>query len=181
MIKMYVKPNSDIYLLRGIPLDNRYEHTLWFGDTNSQHNYFAGKVKHHFTDVTYTGKDDFVTVNITADNCYDCNYLMYQNKAFGRKWFYAFIKKVEYVSNDVTRIFYEIDIMQTWLHDYKMRKCFVEREHVTNDAIGSNTIPEPISFGEDHYKKTAITGDYLLSDKWSIAIGFTKSVGEEVK
>lgn len=178
MIKMYVKPNSDIYLLRGIPLDNRYEHTLWFGDTKSQHNYFAGKVKHHFTDVTYTGKDDFVTVNITADNCYDCNYLMYQNKAFGRKWFYAFIKKVEYVSNDVTRIFYEIDIMQTWLRDYKMGECFVEREHVTNDAIGSNTIPEPISFGEEHYKKTAITGDYLLSDKWSIAIGFKKSIGE---
>lgn len=176
---MYIAPNSKVYLLKNVPLDNRYEHTLWFDNATSQYNWFAGKVKHRFDDQTYVRvTKDNITLNIKADDCYDCNYLMYQNTSFGNKWFYAFIKDVEYIANETTRVYWELDIMQTWLHDFKIGKCYVEREHVSDDTIGKNTIPEPISFGDDFYKKTAITGDYLLSDYWSIAIGFTKSVGE---
>lgn len=176
---MYIAPNSKIKLLKNIPLDNRYEHTLWFGDTTSQKVYFAGKAKYSFDDQTYIRfTREYVTVNIKADDIYDCNYLMYQNTSFGNKWFYGFVKSIEYISNDVSRVYWELDVMQTWLHDYKMGQCLVEREHVSNDAIGANTTPEPISFTDDYYIYDYLPADRTISTTISMCVAFSRSVGE---
>ena len=37
---------------------------------------------------------------------------------------------------------------QTWMFDFTIGTCYVEREHVTNDAIGNHTLEENIPFGE---------------------------------
>ena len=42
---MYINPNSDIKLLHNIPLDNTYEHTIYFGNSTLQYNYFSKYVK----------------------------------------------------------------------------------------------------------------------------------------
>ena len=84
---MYIAPNSKIHLLKDVPLDNRYQHTLWFADKTSQHNYFTGKIKHSFDDQSYVRLNrGYINVEIKADMCYDCNYMMYQNTSFGNKW-----------------------------------------------------------------------------------------------
>lgn len=145
----YIAPNTTIILLRGVPLDNTYEHTIYWGSAQSQHDYFVTKMKYTLNANTYQRvRRDYIRVDIPADDLYDCNYLMFQNTSFGTKWFYAFIQSVEYVNNTVSEIKYELDVMQTWHFSYQLGWCFVEREHSATDNIGDNIVPENIEIGE---------------------------------
>lgn len=146
---MYIEPRTNIRILKNVPLDNTYDHTIYFGSASAQSSYFMGLTKLSMTEQTYQrvgiGKS---RIAYGADYLYDCNYMMFQNTSYGNKWFYAFIKSVEYVNNNCSEITFEIDVMQTWLFDATPDYCFVEREHSVNDLIGGNIIPETISTGE---------------------------------
>lgn len=146
---MYIEPNTVIRLLKNCPLDNTYDHTIYFDDSEKQYAYFAGLTKYAFSRQTYQRVNQSrMRVQYKADDLYDCNYLMFQNTNFGNKWFYAFIKSVEYVNNITSEIVYEIDVMQTWAFDYQLGQSFVEREHAATDNIGDNIVPEKIERGE---------------------------------
>ena len=146
---MYINPNSTIKILRSVPLDITYEHTIYFSSASAQSNYFSGLTKYTFEAQSYQRvKRGYIRIATNSENLYDCNYLMFQNSAFGSKWFYAFIKSVEYVNNGVSEIEFEIDVMQTWFFNYTLKECFVEREHSATDKVGDNIIPEKIETGE---------------------------------
>lgn len=146
---MYIEPNTNIHILKNVPLDTSYEHTIYFSSLNAQQSYFLGKSKFNLNLYSYQrvgiGK---MRVGIQAEQLYDCNYLMFQNAAFGTKWFYAYIKSVEYINNVASEITFEIDVMQTWHFDYTPDICFVEREHSLTDAIGEHIEAEPVDPGE---------------------------------
>lgn len=164
-----IHPTSHIYLLHGVPLDNTYDHTIYFSTLTEQTNYFIARQKYDLQNYTYQRvRRGYIRVNIGVENLYDVNYLMFNNVNFGNKWFYAFITSVEYVNNDCTEINYELDVLQTWHFDYKLDHCFIERQHTTTDAIGDNILPEPVECGEyvtnptvgnDHSGYTSIFAD----------------------
>lgn len=155
---MYINPNSTIKILRNVPLDNTYEHTIYFADSSTQSSYFSGLAKYTFEAQSYQRvKRGYIRVATNAENLYDCNYLMFQNSAFGSKWFYAFIKSVEYINNGVSEIEFEIDVMQTWHFNYNLQECFVEREHSATDVIGENIVPENLKLGEYKYSNIQST------------------------
>ena len=152
---MYIMPDTEVRLIRDCPLLPTYEHTIWFDDLQEQYDYFSSLKNIKFEKVSYQRHTkNTIKLTILADKIYDCNYMMFRNKAFGNKWFYAFINKIEYVSNTTSLIEYQIDVMQTWLFDYDMKQCFVAREHTMNDTIGSNLIPEKLEIGEYVVTKT---------------------------
>lgn len=145
---MYIEPNTVICLLTNCPLDNTYDHTIYFNNAQEQRKYFASLTKYTLTNQTYQRVNrSRMRVQYKADDLYDCNYLMFQNTDFGNKWFYAFVKSVEYINNVVSEIEYEIDVMQTWAFDYQLGQCFIEREHSATDNIGDNLVPEKIEHG----------------------------------
>ena len=142
------------YLL-SVPLENDYKHTLYFTDRNSQYEYFINKQKHFFTEISYQRKDGFIRVPRGYDDLQVCNYLMYQNPdppetsdGYVQRWYYAFITKLEYVNDNTTNVYFETDVIQTWLFDYQIKSSFVEREHVNDDTIGLHTVPEQLETGE---------------------------------
>lgn len=146
---MYIQPETNIRILRNVPLDTTYEHTIYFGSKSAQYNYFAGLTKYNLTNYTYQRvKRGVCRVGIKADNLYDCNYMMFQNKAYGDKWFYAYITSVEFVNNECAEISFELDVIQTWFFDCEPDYCFVEREHTVTDAIGEHIEPEAVDTGE---------------------------------
>lgn len=146
---MYIEPNTNIRILNNVPLDTTYDHTLYFASAAAQSSYFITKQKYNLTGYTYQRvKRGVARVGIKADNLYDCNYMMFQNTNFGNKWFYAFITSVEYVNNETSDVFFEIDVMQTWFFDCELEHCFVEREHSVTDNIGDNIVPESLATGE---------------------------------
>ena len=152
---MYIQPTTNIRILHNIPLDNSYDHTIYFIDAVAQRGYFAYYTKYNLNNYTYQrverGK---ARVGISADNLYDCNYMMFQNTAYGDKWFYAFINNVEYINNECSEITFELDELQSWHFDYHPDYCFVEREHSATDNIGDNIIPEPVALGEYKFNGT---------------------------
>lgn len=146
---MYIEPNTNIRILKNVPLDTTYEHTIYFSSKSAQSSYFIGLTKYNLTDYTYQRvKRGYARVGIVADNLYDCNYMMFQNSNFGNKWFYAYITSVEYINNSCSEITFEIDDIQTWFFDFTLNQCYVEREHSVTDGIGEYILPEPVEIGE---------------------------------
>lgn len=185
---MYIEPNSTIKIYHNVPLDNTYEHTLYFASISAQNNYFhgGGNVKYTLSAQSYQRVvKGSMRVGVKADNLYDCNYLAFQNTNFGTKWFYAFITGVEYVNNETSQITFEIDDMQTYMFDVTLKDCFVEREHSATDEAGDNIQPEPVDcsnvvcadmFGAedfDHY--TAIIATSYMENGWNPTAPFTPS------
>lgn len=146
---MAVAPNTTIYILAGVPLNNSYQHTIYFSAASYQQTYFLTKVKYTLTNYTYQRyASNTIRVALTADNLYDCNYLMFQNTNYGNKWFYAFINSVEYINDTTAQITYEIDDIQTYHFDYEIPPCFVVREHSVTDVAGQNLVPENLEQGD---------------------------------
>lgn len=149
---MYIEPRTNIKILKNVPLDTSYDHTIYFANATAQSTYFASKTKYNLTDQTYQRvRRGWARVSINAENLYDCNYMMFQNTSFGSKWFYAFITSVEYINNTVSEIQFELDPMQSWFFNYERDYCFVERNHTTTDVIGEHIEPESVEVGEYVY------------------------------
>lgn len=145
---MYIAPNSTIKLLHNVPLDDRYTDTVWFNDKSSQATTFGNYAKRTFSAQSYTRVNrGRIRIEAPFNDVCDCNYMMFQNTSYGNKWWYAFITSVEYINNSTTEIIFRLDPVQNWITDWTLLPCFIERNHVTNDAIGANITPEPVSGG----------------------------------
>ena len=172
---MYIAPNSIIKIMHNVPLDDTYNHTIYFATKSAQDTYFSGVnvVKYTLNDQSYQrverGK---MRIEIKAEDLYDCNYLAFQNTSFGSKWFYAFITGVEYVNNITSEVSFELDVLQTYWFDITIGQCFVEREHVVDDTIGANTIAEPVDCPEAE----VVNCLDLLFTNWHIGINYVPSI-----
>lgn len=145
-----IQPNGKIQFIQGVRLDASYEHTYYFASEGAQASFFSGKVVRSLTNQSYSRKQKDLMVNIRADDIYNCGYLRFQNTSFGNKWFYAFINEIEYVSNDVSRVSYEIDVIQTWFFDFSLNGNFVERIHTQSDDLFEHVEPDISPFGDNY-------------------------------
>ena len=169
----YVTPNSDLYILYDVPLDTTYEHSIYFSSPTAQYNYFHGKVRWTFSELTYQRVNrGYIRVEKNAEDLYNCNYLMFRNTAFGTKWFYAFITSIDYISNGVSQVNYVIDFIQTWLFEFSFNSCFIERTHTETDEIGEHYEPEPVAIGE------YVLNDYQMLDSELSELGIVTSTTE---
>ena len=144
-------PSSDLLILKGVPFNSDGENLLTFNSITEQTNYFQSLAKFPVTnDFSYMRKEvnTPIRIDIEADKLYDCNYIMFRNDNYSNKWFYAFINHVEYVADGTSFIYFTDDLYQSWQFDFVFKKCFVEREHVTNDSKYANTVPENLELGD---------------------------------
>ena len=156
---MYIVPNSTLRILRNVPINEDYIHTLYFSSLQKQTDYFSGKTK--FTEVGnyYINKDNLneIQVERTTADLLDCNYIMFKNNSHENKWIYAFIKEVRYKNEDSSIIVFEIDELQTWFIEMTLKECFIERQHTTTDDKGEHRIPENLEQGEYVFREIANT------------------------
>lgn len=144
---MTITPQGQLYLCK-TPLKNDYKNQLTFSNANAQITYFNSRIQKTFDNYTYIKKDNSVKVGVNIDEIIDCNYLFYKNTGFTNKWYFCFITNMEYVNENCTVITFETDCFQTWQFQIKYKRCFVEREHVSDDTVGAHTIPEGLETGE---------------------------------
>ena len=156
---MNIVPSSTIHLLKNVPLDPDYQHTIRFSSQASQVNYFGTASLHvkSFTNQSYQRYEKGrLRIRALADELYECNYMCFQNTGHmeNAKWFYAFVKSVDYINENCTEITYQIDYLQTYLFDISIQQCFIEREHTSTDTFDDWLVPEDLETGE--YKKSII-------------------------
>lgn len=156
-----VAPNGQIRFLTEVPIDSNYENSLDFLSEIEQRSYFLGLQPVHTMIGATRVRDGVISVNMVADNLLHANYLMFQNMNFSNKWFYAFITDIEYVNNNMSYVYYQIDDIQTWMFDVQLKECFVEREHTLTDNMFEHLVDEGI--GTSEYITNA-SGDKTYSD-----------------
>ena len=142
-------PSTSLRILRGIPWDRNYQNLRRFSSSDQQLSYMNGKILFNLgDDFGYiTKENNAIRVEKSQGDLLGANYIMYKNTSYRDKWFYAFITKIEYVSDGTSYIYYEEDYYQTWLFEITFGQCFVEREHSATDNIGDNTVPEGLETG----------------------------------
>ena len=154
----YIEPETTVQFLN-VPFDPDYENTMYWSTVSEQETYMETKVLLTIGNNSYQRKTrGVIRVGWTADlqtpvnsvirALYNANYMRYKNTNYENKWFYAFVKQVEYVNNNTVDVRYEIDVMQTWACDYNLLECFIERQHTVTDEIGEHTVPEGLEHGE---------------------------------
>ena len=141
--------NSKIYLAKNIKLDKNYKAVLNYSESDmlslitNDSNLVYAEANAQFIRDTKS-----IIVKGKYNVCIQANYMAFSNPDYSNKWFFAFIDEVIYKGENNTEIKYTIDVWSTW-HDYWQAKaCFVVREHVTDDTIGTNTVPEGVELGE---------------------------------
>lgn len=126
---MEEKLNSTLYLLNNVDLDPDYNYTIDFNSLEDQNTYFDSKIVNvldYNTGYSYIRATKTIKVQVNIDDLEGINYLYYINK---NKRYYAFITSKEYVSQTCTALQFKIDVMQTFMGNYALEECFVEREH----------------------------------------------------
>lgn len=157
MPNTFITPNTIVKLYSGIPCDPTYQNVLYWDNVNQQNNFFANIVPvATYTDFQFVDGTRELRIKRQMENCYNINYVAYQNHRYGNKWFYAFVRDMEYASPESTKLYLEQDIWATWQFDLTFNKSFVERECVSNDTIGLHTVPENLETGP--YVTTAQSG-----------------------
>ncbi len=129
------QPDTVVYLCSTqLKINNKNQ--LTFANANEQHQFFMSNMKYQFTDFSYQRQNNRIRVPIHIDKLWNCNYVMYQNKHYTNKWFYAYITRLEYKNENVTDVFIQTDAFQTWQFDITYKESFIEREmiDVSNDV-----------------------------------------------
>ncbi len=179
---MNYTPQTEVHLLTNVPFNYNYNNVMDFNSVSEQTTYFLNKSKLEFEDLTYQRvNNNTINLEVAYEDLYDINYMMFQNEKIPGKWFYAFITQYDFVSPNVTRVTYQIDVYQTWLFDMTWQSTYVEREHTkrfNNDGSPViNTIDEGLAYGEDYRTvyKHKCNDDNII---WLVAI--TKSPIEHI-
>lgn len=163
---MAIAPTSKLHLIE-CPLKLDSNNQITFSNTTNQYNYFYGLNRLYYENFTYIRKDNIIRVQTsptvtgmpTFEDLLKFNYCMYQNSSYDNKWFYAYITDVSYINDGTAEITIDTDAFQTWMFDIQYKQTFIEREHVSDDTVGSHTVPEGLE-----------TGDYVcngIQNLWS--------------
>lgn len=148
--------------LLNVPLEKDYAHTLYFSSASNQYNYFVGRAKRSYDNMSYQRKDNALRVEEHIDNLIAAgvNYVMYKNPSYSGKWFYAFVDRMEYANPSTTLVYIKTDVLQTWMFEMDVLPSFVEREHSATDIFGEHTIDEGLE-----------TGEYVVNERFSFTYG----------
>ena len=138
-----------IFLAKNIKLDKNYKSVLNYNEDQmislmsetSNLVYFANNY-------TFIRERGSIQVNAPYSQCVQANYLAFQNPDYSGKYFFAFIDEIKYLSQNASEIIYTIDVWTTWFSYWTAKACLVLREHVIDDTVGANTVPESLELGE---------------------------------
>lgn len=139
--------NSEIILVKNINIDKQYTNVLNYSESQMlslcRANAVASASNYSFLRPTGT-----IFAGFTYNQCLQANYIAFQNPDYSNKWFFAWIDDVIYKSDRNCEIKFTVDAWSTWFSKWSPKKCFINRQHVNNDAIGVNTVPENLDVGE---------------------------------
>ena len=140
--------NDTSITLYHVPFDNTYKDVVfYFNDREDQLEYFntqlykweIGKDSHAnfmFIDgESNTGKHTKVKIPYGAEKIAQYNYMIYNNNedSYGEdadklSYKFCFITNVEYINHDCCEATIELDVFQTYMFQYEVLPCTIERE-----------------------------------------------------
>jgi hypothetical protein len=160
----YIYPDSLVEFFGAVNITPTYENSLYFETEEEKDNYFSNNVTKlgSVSRCSYQRENrGSIRVELPTKQIYRSTYMRFKNQGFENKWFYAFVLQVNYINNVTTEVVYQIDYLMTWMGNFTLRECYVERQHVHNDSIGANICDEGIPCGE--YIDEDVEGTFLTN------------------
>lgn len=144
----YIEPNSVADFFYNTGLSMTHENTLYFATAPIKDQYFADWNHISVDHVTYQRENrGYIRVELPIRNLYNVDYMRFRNVSFENHYFYAFVTEVNYVNNVTTEVRYVLDPIMTWMGDFTLKQCYIERQHTIRDGIGNNICEEGIPVG----------------------------------
>ena len=151
---------TNIRLMSGVPFNVDYKHTRWFDTPAQQQAYMSAKP------VVYsTGMANFQRIEGRyyfkcpehIEHLEDVNYIRFNNRnadgTTNSKVYYGFVTHLEYMNKGNTHVYFELDVVQTFMFDMDFNESYVVREHMDryrSDAVPRvNTIDEGLDHGQE--------------------------------
>ena len=145
-----------IKLLNCPDLDIQHNNTPYFESESAQQQWFTGKTIHSHENCNYHRKNSNLRVNHHIDDIDTCNYVMVNNDD---KWYYYFVIDKLYINQHTTELVLKLDVIQTYLFDFSLTECLVERMHY-NRYNSDGSVNKTYFKNED----TLDTGEYIRED-----------------
>ena len=159
--------NSKVILSKNIKVDREMKNVL---------SYSPSQLINLMTDNTHlVASDDHCSfirergtlqIDIDYSRVLGSNYMAYQNSDYSNKWFFCWIDEVLYKGNNNTEIVFTVDPFETFYSDLDFENAYVIREHVNNDTIGANTIPENLDTGDPIVKAQSQLPEFDVTNDW---------------
>ena len=161
---------TNIRIISGVPFNVDYKHTRWFTSKTAQSNYFQA--------LPYVYADNMANFQriegrfryrcpLNIEDMNGVNYMYFSNETGEQKRYYAFVTHKEYVNKNTTDVYFELDVLQTFMFDMEFKDSYVVREHrplyYSNGSTPYiNTQPEGLHYGEEYdiKKVSQIVNDY---------------------
>ena len=139
---------------------NDYKHTMLFTTVSNNKFTLSRTARNTFMTtnlssvsekVVYINPNKYVDVAGKIKGLDNKNYLFFYNDSdiggtsSERVEYCCFIKDYEYIAPNNTRLYIELDVIQTYFYDCSFYRSFIERGHVSSDSMGAWLAPEPIS------------------------------------
>lgn len=160
-----------------VPFAPDYKNIVDFSSAAAQVAAFDDLGYKEVTSFNYIKKDTPFRIDGNFHDFEKYNYIRYQNRDYknpqgNSKWYYAFITKVEYVAENVTLIYHKTDVWQSWQFNTTFYECYIERSHVSksDDIIGANTAPEPVSVENYIFSKKDLSDDEFFKPAIAILV-----------
>lgn len=179
-------PSGEIYLLKNVPLMPSYEHTIDFKNKDEQFSYFLTFLKPGFNlgRYTYIRKErESVVLDKTMNELDDINYMVFRSQS-GERLYYAFVTNKRYVGNGSTELTFVLDVMQTYMFDYKWKASYIAQSHVDrwnaeHKPIYSKT-DEGLDYGSEYSIESAFRIEQSEHVKWLLVscVDYSEMGGE---
>lgn len=146
----YIQPNSRIEFFDDIGISQDYNDTLYFPTLAAKDTYFSNINRLAHVDRCYYARENrgYVRVELPMNTMIHAQYMRFRNTSYENKWWYAFVTDVIYVNDNTTEVQFELDPMMTWMGEFNISPCFVERQHSETDEIGDNLVEENLNLGD---------------------------------
>lgn len=146
----YVQPNSTIEFFSDLNLSQDYNDSLYFETPALRDIYFTNIQKLAVADRCYYARDNrgFVRVELPIGTMMHAQYMRFKNTSYENNWWYAFVKDVVYINDHTVEVQFELDILMSYMGEFTLKACYIERQHVEDDSIGANLVDENFNCGE---------------------------------
>lgn len=153
------KPSGVVYLCKDVPLSVNSSHTIDFKNPSEQKTYLGSFVKYTINNVSYVRRSrQYIAVDKPLVDLQDINYLYFKAVEDG-KIYYCYVIDKEYVGEKSTYLYFETDVLQTYMFDYEFKPSFVVQEHVDRWDINHKPIfsrtDEGLDYGSEYQLENA--------------------------
>lgn len=149
--------NSILILAKNIKLDREHKNVLRYGQNEMLE--LLQSTEHYVTssnNFSFIRNINKIRTSFAYDVCLNSNYVAFSNPDYANMYFFAWIDKVNYISNSCTELEITIDVFSSWWDFITLQKCYVIREHPENDVYGANNLRESISV-DDYIAQSSYT------------------------